>query len=53
MAIDKSAYSKFEAEIATKIKNKPIVRNPERLEGQKQKRDPYIRKDDEIHPFHW
>jgi uncharacterized protein (DUF2235 family) len=53
VAIDKSTYSKIEAEVASKIRNKRIVINPERLEGPKQKRDAQIHKDDEIHPLHW
>jgi uncharacterized protein (DUF2235 family) len=53
VAIDKSAHSEVEAEIAAKIRDKRFVINPEPMTGQKGKRDSLIRNDDEIHPLHW
>jgi hypothetical protein len=53
VAIDKSAYSEIESEIKSKIENRRLVINSERLKGSKQKRDDRILQEDEIHPLHW
>jgi len=53
VAINKSAYSMVEAEIATKLRNRRLVINAEPKVMLKGKRDSLFQQVDEIHPLHW